>query len=218
MNETTEHPPIQLTPVEARVLGCLMEKELVTPDNYPLTLNSLMLACNQKTSREPLMNLTLAETKQAVNELSARDLLRVDYGDRSQRISHRFRQALRTDRRGQAVLTLLMLRRPATLNEIRTRTERMVEFGGMEEIEQTLSRLVERQPPLVVCIPKGPGQREDRYAHLLCGAPDLEALRNEPEAESSRRPALDPVRVDRLEARVATLEQQVAELLELITR
>lgn len=213
MNDTTAPPPLILTPLEARILACLMEKELTTADNYPLTLNSLTLACNQKSSREPVMNLSLAEVNHGVKELDERELLRIEYGDRAQRISQRLRQALKIDRRAQAVLAVLMLRRPQTLNEIRIRTERMVEFEGTEEIEQILAKFMQRQPPLAICIPRGAGQREDRYAHLLCGEPEIEALPTE--SEAPRRPVVDADRMEQLEARVATLEPQVAELLEL---
>lgn len=212
MNDTTAPPPLILTPLEARILACLMEKELTTADNYPLTLNSLTLACNQKSSREPVMNLSLAEVNHGVKELDERELLRIEYGDRAQRISQRLRQALKIDRRAQAVLAVLMLRRPQTLNEIRIRTERMVEFEGTEEIEQILAKFMQRQPRLAICIPRGAGQREDRYAHLLCGEPEIEALPTE--SEASRRPVVDADRMEQLEARVATLERQVAELLE----
>lgn len=214
MNDTTAPQPLILTPMEARILGSLMEKELATADNYPLTLNSLTLACNQKSSREPVMNLSLAEVNHCVSELAERELARIDYGDRAQRISQRLRQALKIDRRAQAVLAVLMLRRPQTLNEIRTRTERMVAFEGTEEIQQILTRFMQRQPPLAMCLPRGAGQREDRYAHLLCGEPEIEVLAAE--TESPRRsPSVDPDRLEQLEARVATLERQVAELLEL---
>lgn len=212
MNDTTAPPPLILTPLEARILACLMEKELTTADNYPLTLNSLTLACNQKSSREPVMNLSLAEVNHGVKELDERELLRIEYGDRAQRISQRLRQALKIDRRAQAVLAVLMLRRPQTLNEIRIRTERMVEFEGTEEIEQILAKFMQRQPRLAICIPRGAGQREDRYAHLLCGEPEIEALPTE--SEAPRRPVVDADRMEQLEARVATLERQVAELLE----
>ena len=212
MNDTTAPQPLILTPLEARILACLMEKELTTADNYPLTLNSLTLACNQKSSREPVMNLSLAEVNHGVKELDERELLRIEYGDRAQRISQRLRQALKIDRRAQAVLAVLMLRRPQTLNEIRIRTERMVEFEGTEEIEQILAKFMQRQPPLAICIPRGAGQREDRYAHLLCGEPEIEALPTE--SEAPRRPVVDADRMEQLEARVATLERQVAELLE----
>jgi len=215
MNDTTAPPPLILTPLEARILACLMEKELTTADNYPLTLNSLTLACNQKSSREPVMNLSLAEVNHGVKELDERELLRIEYGDRAQRISQRLRQALKIDRRAQAVLAVLMLRRPQTLNEIRIRTERMLEFEGTEEIEQILAKFMQRQPPLAICIPRGAGQREDRYAHLLCGEPEIEALPIE--SEAPRRPVVDADRMEQLEARVATLERQVAELLDKIS-
>ena len=197
------------SPAEARVLACLMEKELVTPDNYPLTVNSLTLACNQKSNREPVMNLSPGEVGHLANELAKRDLVRVEHGERAPRITHRMHRAYARNPAQQAVLAVLMLRRPQTLNEIRIRTERMVKFDGPEAALEVLEDLMRRNPPLAVCLPKGAGQREDRYAHTLCGPVEYEPAPGPAEADPARRS-----RMESLEARIEVLETQLADLLE----
>lgn len=210
MTQEDERSAPTFTAVEARVLASLMEKELATPDNYPLTINSLTLACNQKSNREPVMHLTQGEVGHIVNELAERDLARVEYGERAHRVWHRMRSAFSLDRKQQAVLTVLMLRRPQTLNDIRVRTERLAEFDGAEEILLVVDDLTQRDPPLAVCLPHGAGRREDRYTHTLCGYIELdEAVRSTPPL-----PDADFDRLDRLEARVAELELEVAALLQ----
>lgn len=210
------------TAVEARVLACLMEKELATPDNYPLTLNSLTLACNQKSNRDPAMNLTQGEVGHTVNQLADRELIHIEYGERAQRIAHRMRGSLGIDRKQQAVLAVLMLRRPQTLNDLKVRTVRMTEFSDIEELQQTLAQLLDRAPPLAVCLPKGGGRREDRFAHTLGGEVDLSedrrpvapadeevsggAVRNSSDSSSQGR-------LDELEQRVTRLEEQLRRLL-----
>jgi uncharacterized protein YceH (UPF0502 family) len=212
--EPAEQGP-DLTPVEARVLACLMEKELTTPDNYPLTLNSLTLACNQKSNREPVMKLTQGEVGHTLRELEERDLVRVDYGDRADKYRHRMKVAYFLNPQQQAILAVLMLRKPQTLNELRSRTERMANFDGVEEVLVVVDELLERAKPFVVCIPKGPGRREDRYAQTLCGPVDPALL------ESDTRPARaaavaveDGGRIEALEQRIEALEAQLAELKE----
>lgn len=204
--------PLQLSTREARVLGCLMEKALITPEAYPLTVNSLTLACNQKSNREPLMSLSLGEVGHLVGELAERQLVRVEYGGRANRIWHRLDRVLALNRKQQAVLALLLLREPQTLNEVRVRTERMAEFAGPEEVLGVLRELRDRDPPLALCFPKGQGRREDRYTHTLCGVTVLEP----PPARSAPLPAVtaETDRLLALEARVEALEQQVAVLLE----
>ncbi len=204
--------PIRLLPREARVLGCLMEKALLTPETYPLTVNSLALACNQKSNREPLMSLSLGEVGHLVNDLAERGLVRVEYGGRANRIWHRLDTGLSLDRKAQAVLTVLMLRDPQTLNEVRIRTERMADFAGPEEVLSVLSELMGRSPALGLCLPKGPGQREDRYTHTLCGATALEPT--QPRLAVAPPAVAEADRIAALEARIEALEQQVATLLE----
>lgn len=218
MQEEENEEGLRLTPVEARILGSLMEKELTTPDNYPLTMNSLMLACNQKTNREPTMNLTLGEVGHTVNQLGERHLIRMEYGERANRVGHRMNTALLLNRKQQAIMAVLMLRAPQTLNDIRVRTERMTPFDGIEEIQTLLDDLADREPPLAVCIPKGPGRREDRFSHLLCGPVAFEepirpvAVRDTEVQAVTGSQAME--QIDELMKRVATLEDQVARLVD----
>ncbi len=206
-------PGLHLTPSEARILACLMEKELATPDNYPLTLNALTLACNQKSNREPVMKLTLGEVGHLVRELEQRDLVRIDHGDRAEKIRHRMKVACRLNPKQQAILTLLMLRRPLTLNEIRARSERMATFDGMEEVLVMVEELMERARPFILCLPKGPGRREERYTHNLSGDERLDYVEPDAPRSSSATVAHSAVeeRLAALEQRVAALEQQLGE-------
>ena len=158
---------------EARVMACLMEKQLTTPNNYPLSMNSLLLACNQKTNRVPVMNLTEGEVGHTVNQLEGRKLVGVDYGGRATHVTHRVMTEFDIDRKQQAVLAVLMVREPLTLNDIKTKTGRMEDFSGVDEVMAVIESLIERDQPLVIRIPKGPGSREDRFTHLLCGEVDV---------------------------------------------
>jgi len=157
------------TSLEARVIACLMEKQLTTPNNYPLTLNSLLLACNQKSNRDPVMHLTEGQVGHTVNTLKDRGLIDIDYGGRSNHISHRLVNALELSKKKQSILTVLMVRAAITLNDIKTRTQRMVEFDDLNDVHATLDKMMGGENPLVVCLPKAAGSREDRYTHLLCG-------------------------------------------------
>ena len=219
--ETTETPTEDqavLNAMEARVLGALMEKQLTTPDQYPLTLNSLQLACNQKTSREPVTNYEVGALQRCVSELQDRQFLAVDYGARAARYDQRLTRVLSVDKATHAILTVLLLRGPQTVAEIFTRTQRMVEFGSPQAVEEKLQSLCVKTKPLVVHIPRQAGQREDRYTHLLCGKPDLEALAAQ---AASSKPASNEGRADleekvaSLELRIEQLEKQVAALMEL---
>jgi len=212
MSEENSEPTAILTPVEARVLGCLMEKQLTTPQNYPLSLNSLTHACNQKSNREPAMNLTEGEVGHTNNQLAGRDLVRIEYGERAQRISHRMNLAFTLNLKQRAIMTVLMLRFPQTLNEITMRTQRMAEFEGTDEIEAMLGEFAVRKIPLIKCLPKDHGQREDRYAHLLCGEDELPTPAVQPGANVPLRPAEED-RLAALEARIDMLESQVEALL-----
>lgn len=210
----TELPDaLLLTPVQARVLGCLIEKEATTPDQYPLTENSLTLACNQKTSRDPVMDLSAGQVGHALRELEPRQLVRSQHSTRAQRWEHRFAQAYGVTAQQQAALCVLMLRGPQTLGEIHSRTERIGRFTGAEEVRHTLERLAQRSPALVQLLPRAPGQREERWVHLLCGAPDIEAL-----TAAARASATTPAgganasllaRLEALEQRVAALEARL---------
>lgn len=206
-----------LNAMEARVLGALMEKQLTTPDQYPLTLNSLQLACNQKTSREPITNYDSGPLQRCVSELQDRQLITVDYGARAARYDQRLTRVLSVDKATQAILTVLLLRGAQTVAEILTRTQRMVEFASPQVLEEKLQSLCAKTKPLVIHIPRLPGQREDRYTHLLCGQPDLSAIAAQAAASKSgsgeTRAELEE-KIHALELRIETLEKQVATLLE----
>ena len=197
---------------EARVLACLMEKELTTPDNYPLTLNSLVLACNQKSNREPIMQLTEGDVGHTARALSDRHFIKIEYRGRTQKLTHKMQLELDIDLKQQALLTVMMLRSPLTLNDLRSRTSRMVEFESLEEIELTLEIMNDRIKPMVQLIPKGPGQREDRYTHLLCGEIDVQAVQAAPVSSASAKSSVSKLeqRIEELEQRVKVLEQMVS--------
>ncbi|MGR9106522.1 MAG: YceH family protein, partial [Gammaproteobacteria bacterium] len=199
-----------VTPQEARVLASLMEKQLATPKYYPLTPNALTQACNQKSSREPVMNLSEGEVRHILNLLEHRGLVKVDSGDRTYRISHRIKQHFDLERSELAVLTVLMLRYPQTLNDILRRTARMAEFSDADEVQLVVESLMDRDEPLVVLIPRGPGRREDRYWHTLCGPCKEEFLG--PEKPESAKDAADD-RLARLEDRIEQLEYKMDEVL-----
>lgn len=201
-----------LTAVEARVLGCLIEKQVTTPEAYPLTLNALLLACNQKTSREPVLNLTAGQVGQALRSLEGRTLARLVMGSRADRWEHRADKGLELVAAQVVLLGLLLLRGPQTVNELLTRSNRMHEFEDAEQVQHNLERLISRE--FACLLPRQAGQREERYMHVL-GDPAglqaaLEAKANEPVRPSSS--AQQDSRVEALEARVAELEQRLAQL------
>lgn len=183
--EPTDSDPL-LTAVEARILGALMEKQRTTPDYYPLTLNALVQACNQKTSRDPVMQLTQGEVGHSVNQLRDRELVRAGFHGRAERYEQRLTGQLKLDRQETAALCVLMLRGPQTLGEIRTNSARMAEFDDLSAVGDALESLMSREPPLVACLPRSAGRREERFAHLLCGEPDL---RDQQAAEAIGSPA-----------------------------
>lgn len=207
MEETTEKTKAFFTPIEARVIASLMEKHLTTPNNYPLTMNSLTNACNQKSNREPVMSLTEGQIGHTVNELVERKLAGLEYGERANKITHRVSVKLDIDRKQQAILTVLMLRKPQTLNDIRMRTSRMADFSDLEELQDTINSLIDREEPLATLIPKGAGRREDRYAHTLCGEIKVEDIASE--VPGFPATPVDNDRLDALEARITILEERL---------
>jgi uncharacterized protein YceH (UPF0502 family) len=223
--DTSHEEPALLNTIEARVLGSLMEKQLTTPDQYPLTLNSLLLACNQKTSREPVSNYESGAVQRCVSELQDRNLLAVDYGNRAARYDQRLTRVLSVDKPTQAILTVMLLRGPQTVAEILTRTQRMAEFTNPQALEEKLQQLCAKTKPVVVHIPRQVGQREDRYMHLLCGKPDLAAIaamqNSTTSIPSSRNSGNDEhtaqleQKIQLLESRIELLEKQVATLMDL---
>lgn len=205
--------PIELTPVEARIIGCLMEKQRTTPEQYPLTLNALVNACNQKSSRHPVMQLEVGEVGHTVNQLRDRGLVHAGFSGRTERYDHKMVGTYHLSRQEQAVLAVLMLRGPQTPGELRINTGRMAEFPSLEAVAETLHDLMERSPSLVMELPRLPGRREERYAHLLCGVPVEEVTPQPP-------PAAGPVaardaRIEALEGEVVRLREELDRLWEL---
>ncbi|MDB5850249.1 MAG: hypothetical protein JWP29_4001 [Rhodoferax sp.] len=201
-----------LTANEARVLATLMEKARTVPDSYPLSLNTLVLGCNQKTSREPIMNLTEAEALTAIDELKSAGLVREASGSRVPRFEHNFQRGIGVPEQSAVVLGLLMLRGPQTAGELRINTERWYKFADISSVEGFLEELQDRSAekggPLVVKLPRAAGAREQRWAHLLCGPVDLAAL------AASEADAATPGSgtAMRLEARIGVLENELAQL------
>ncbi|MDT8438211.1 MAG: YceH family protein [Wenzhouxiangellaceae bacterium] len=202
-------PP--LTAEQARVLGSLIEKESTTPESYPLTLNAAVTACNQKSSRNPVMKLDPGRVAQALRQLQQRKLTESEYGARAERWLHRLDDALKVTKPQRVLLGLLLLRGPQTLAELYTRSERMHGFDDLEDVEYQLQRLAAHEPAFTLKLPRVPGQREDRWMHRLAGEPDpakwaVPAARASAPAEDDELRA----RVDELEARVARIEQALS--------
>lgn len=208
---------IVFTPVEARILGCLIEKQATTPETYPLTLNALVTACNQKTSREPVMNLDPGEVGQALRALDNRRLVSRTISSRADRWEHKVDRVLELPPGSLALIGLLLLRGPQTINELLTRSSRMHAFNDTEQLMYQLERLIPRG--LVLKLPRQSGQREDRYMHLMCGPIDVAALSLAASFSSDKSVALDSQqiheqnsKIEELEARIADLEQRLARL------
>lgn len=159
-----------LEAIEARIVGCLIEKAAITPEVYPLTVNAIVAASNQKTSRDPVMNLEPGAVGHALRAMEGKGLVKVaPASQRALRYEHRFDTIYGVTARQRAVLCVMLLRGPQTLAELLTRTDRLAEFPALDDVRDTLDRLVQRAPALAVRLVRGPGQREDRYMHLLCG-------------------------------------------------
>lgn len=208
-----------LTPEQQRVLGSLAEKEATVPDTYPMTLRGLQTACNQKNNREPVTDLDEGAIQRVLDELKARNLVRFVYashGARTTKFRHVLHERLRLEPAELALLTVLLLRGPQTVNEMRTRTERAHAFADNDEVVATLEALAGRDDPIVVHLPRQPGQKETRWMHLL-GDADVEALAAERERVPEPVAAPPTVAGAGLEERVAELERRVAELEALLT-
>ncbi|MEA9787591.1 DUF480 domain-containing protein [Xanthomonas campestris pv. raphani] len=206
MTETLPTPVLDTA--QARVLGCLIEKEATTPDAYPLTVNAAQVAANQKTAREPVLTLQTGVVHHALRQLETLGLVRQQFSSRAERYEHRLGSALDLTRQQVAVIGLLLLRGPQTLGELFARSERLARFNDGDDVRHHLERLIQRG--LAVQLPRASGQREDRYAHLLSGELDLEALQAAAaRAAPSARSGADS---SELEARVLSLETTVAEL------
>jgi uncharacterized protein len=210
----------QLTPTEARVLGSLVEKEITTPEYYPLSLNAILNACNQKSNREPVMTLDEDAIRHALHSLDQHGLARSAATDgRVPKYEHRLPEAFNFHRHEVALLCVLLLRGPQTPGELRTRTERLYQFDDLNAVHSALALLMKREPPLVILLPRHPGTKEVRYAHLLSG--DVSEPSSQPSSAATSAYAAVPGtttnpadldRLARLEREVDTLRNELADL------
>ena len=203
--------PTNLNEVETRVLGSLVEKQVTTPEYYPLTLNALTLACNQKNNRHPVTSYSENQVADALETLREKNLAYVFYGSTSRvpKYKHVMPEVMHLSPPEMALMCVLMLRGPQTLGELRGNASRLHEFGTLEEVEETLNALISRDPdPLVARLPRQPGQKEGRFAHLLSGEIDVESFaETERVAPTSRRAGLEE-KVEALAAEVEKLKEQ----------
>jgi uncharacterized protein YceH (UPF0502 family) len=209
---------LTLTPVEARVLGALIEKEITTPEYYPLSLNALTNACNQKSNREPAMQLEEDQIRKALNHLESQSLVRPIAESRATKFEHRLQDAFNFYRPEVAIICELLLRGPQTPGELRTRASRMHPFEDLESVHSALQRLSKREPPLVTVLPRQAGTKEARYAHLMGETPPVADMRGQgseqqmddvAESVHSSREAVD---VEDLVHEVAQLRAEISEL------
>ncbi|WP_372342171.1 YceH family protein [Geothrix sp. PMB-07] len=196
---------LELTPLECRVLGCLLEKQLSTPDVYPLSLNALLNACNQSSNRDPVLSLTEADVQDTVAALIEKGLAE-HWPGRVLKVAHTAKPTWNLSVQEAALLGELLLRGPQTSGELRTNTRRMYAFPDLAEVESCLTILMEAEPPLVRRLPRAPGAREARVAHLLAGEPDLAGA-----VAESTTPARAG-RMEQLETEVASLREELADL------
>ena len=194
---------------ECRVLGSLIEKQLTTPEYYPLTLNALVNACNQKSNREPVMSLGESEVLAAVDSLRDKNLVYTFHGSTSRTVKykHVLPSVLELEPAATTVITLLLLRGPQTVGELRGRSERLHEFGGLGEVQETLDELARRDEPLVLKLDRQPGQKDARYAHLLSGEIDISAVASVPARTVASAGSSE--RFTKLEAEVAELRSEL---------
>jgi len=205
---------IILNDIELRVLGCLIEKELTTPEYYPLTLNSLTNACNQKSNRDPAMNLVEEEVVRALDSLRFKQLavLSAD-GGRVPKYRHLMAEKFGLMPSEQAIICELLVRGTQTVGELRTRGERMHQFSDLAAVEEVLQELMARETPLITLIPRQPGQKEGRYAQLFSGIPVNNEGSSEPRPEPARQRVMaENERIAKLEADVTSLHEEVADL------
>lgn len=199
---------------EVRVLGCLIEKQLSTPDYYPMTINALRTACNQKTNRDPVVDYSETDVVEALDGLQRKRLVgsaSSSYG-RAAKYRHALAEVMGLQRPQLAIVASVLLRGPQTSGEIRARTNRMHEFDSLDAVDAALEELQKRDPPLVTLIPRRPGQKEDRYAHLFSGEPDASAASSPPSGGG------DDGRIEALEEEIESLKEVVRELTERFER
>ena len=209
--------PHILTEIETRVLGALIEKDITTPDYYPLSLNALVNACNQKNNRDPVMTLDDESVRDALATLQEKRMAGPASGadSRVPKFEHRLQEVFNFDRREIAVVCVLLLRGPQTPGELRSRTERMYHFEALEDVVSTLDRLAQREPSLARVLPRQPGTKESRYAHLFSGEPpmsdaSIDGIRSPSPATASSSATSD--RLTALEEEVARLRQELSEV------
>jgi uncharacterized protein YceH (UPF0502 family) len=209
--ETSASVPLQLESIDVRVLGALIEKQASNPETYPLTLNALVLACNQKTSREPVTQYTQGQVGQSLRALETRQMTRLVMGSRADRWEHRLDKALELVPAQVILLGLMFLRGPQTVGELLTRSARLHEFEDAEQIVHQLERLMTRG--FALHIPRQAGQREDRYTHALGDPAAIEAIISARGAGLERNASKpDETRLDELEARIVALEERLSRL------
>jgi uncharacterized protein YceH (UPF0502 family) len=204
---------IQLNPLEVRVLGSLMEKEITTPDYYPLSLNALVNACNQKSNRDPVMDVDESAVREALYSLGEKGLAGPVSSAESRvtKYEHRMQEVFNFTRRESAIVCVLLLRGPQTPGELRGRTERLFSFDDLADVQSTLQRLVQHDPPLAKMLARQPGTKEARYVHLLAG--DAEAWDTaQPSAAAGSGSLAGSEQISMLEEAVARLEQELAAL------
>ena len=200
-----------LSEIECRVLGALMEKQLSTPDSYPLTISSLLSAVNQKSNREPVTNYQQGEIVRTLRQLEERRFVRYEMGARSEKYEQSFTSANSFSKKQQALLSVMMLRGPQTINELQTRTQRLYEYSDRDDMVVSLERLTQGEKPAAVLIQRQSGQREDRYGHLLCGEVAINPL---PVTANEKRPS-SRSEIDDLKSEVKVLREQLLALYEL---
>lgn len=211
---------MNLTEIETRVLGSLIEKDITTPDYYPLSLNALVNACNQKNNRDPVMTLDESAVRGALSSLQEKRLAGPASGadSRVTKYEHRLQEVFNFDRREIAVLCVLLLRGPQTPGELRTRTERMYHFEALDDVVSTLERLAQREPPLARILPRQPGTKESRYTHLFSGEPpeqpSVERAPTPASAYSASNASASNDRLSQLEAEVSRLRAELSEVQE----
>jgi uncharacterized protein YceH (UPF0502 family) len=213
IEEQSQAEEPRLNSTEIRILGALIEKQATNPETYPLTLNALVLACNQKTSREPVTNLSPGQVGQSLRALEGRGFTRLVMGSRADRWEHRVDKALELVPAQVILMGLLFLRGPQTVNELLTRSGRMHDFEDTEQVVHQLERLIARG--LALLVPRQAGQREDRYVHAMGDPADIEAIlaaRQHPVERGSAGSGVSLERLEELEARITALEERLARL------
>ena len=202
-----------LDDIEARVVGCLVEKDLATPEYYPLTLNALTNACNQKSNRDPVMLLEETDVIRALDSLRLKQMAHQSAeGVRAAKYCHNLEAVLNLDPEDLAVLAELLLRGPQTVGELRNRAERMCPVGDLQAVEELLQNLTEREEPLVMSLPRQPGRKEHRFTHLLSGVPEIEETSALPAEPARLKVAAENDRITSLEEEVAALRTELDEV------